>query len=143
MPEQAADEQAVRDLLMRYFVGLDRRDAALFEQVFTPDARMSVLGGARTFAGRAQIIASVMNVALYPMSSHHPASQWLSLDRDQGRADTFAVAYLVTSDGRVVIRGLQYLDEVERTTEGWRIRSRHHIPQWQTEAPSAPVALSR
>jgi uncharacterized protein (TIGR02246 family) len=139
--EQAADEQAVRDLLMRYFVGLDRRDAAIFEEVFTPDARMSVLGGAQTFAGRTQIITALMNVAQYPMSSHHPTSQQLTLDGDHGRADTFAVAYLVTRDAHIVVRGLQYLDEVERTAEGWRIRTREHIPQWQSESPAAPVAL--
>src|SRR5271169_1386088 len=101
MPERAADEQAVRDLLMRYWVGLDRRDAALFEEVFTPDARMSVLGGARTLVGRTQIIAALMNVAQYPMSSHHSTSQQLTLDGDHGRADTFAIAYLVTRDARI------------------------------------------
>ena len=75
------------------------------------------------------------------MSSHHPTSQQLAVDGDQATADTFAVAYLATADERIVVRGLQYLDELERGADGWRITSRQHIPQWQYEAARTPVAL--
>ena len=141
MCERCDDKQAIRDVLMRYFVGLDRRDADAFDEVFTARARMSVLDGAHTFEGKDDIIASLLTVARYPMSSHQPTSQSISVDADRGTADTFAVAHLVTDDGRVVVRGLQYLDHLERTTDGWRIQVRQHIPLWQYEAPSTALEL--
>ena len=135
------DEQAVRDVLMRYFVGLDRREGRLFEDVFTPGARMSVLGGARVLDGRAQIVEALLGVSDYPMSSHHSTSQRITVQARSATADTFAVAYLVTNDGRIVVRGIQYLDELERTAEGWRIVNRQHIPQWQYGADATPTRL--
>jgi len=141
MPDRRADEQAVRDVLMLYFVGLDRRDTAAFERVFTEDARMSVLGGAQRFAGRADIIPALMNVAAYPMSSHHPTSQRIQIEDDTATADTYAVAYLATHDERIVVRGIQYVDRLRRAPDGWRIDDRQHIPQWQYEAAATPLAL--
>lgn len=41
------DEQGVRDACIRYWAGVDRRDAGLFASAFTSGAMLSLLGGER------------------------------------------------------------------------------------------------
>lgn len=137
----SADERAVRNTVMLYFAGLDRRDAALFEDVFVEDARMTALNGEREFSGRDEIVASLMKVRNFPMSSHHPTSQVMEIDDARASVDTYALAYLVTNDGRIIVRGIRYLDEFVRTGSQWRIRFRRHIPQWQFEVGATEVSL--
>ena len=139
------DEQRIRNVIIRYFTGLDRKDPKLFEDVFTEDAVMTALAGERRFEGRQEIIKSLMTVAGYDHTSHYPTSQIITVTGDAATGDTFGIAVIALSKPRslVMVRGLQYLDRFVRTPSGWRIAERQHIPTWQYEmdgkAPQLPA----
>ena len=143
--EALLDEQRIKNTILRYFAGLDRKSPPMFDQVFTEDATMTALAGGRRFEGRAAIVESMMTVRNYQHTSHYPTSQVIEIDGDSATADTFGIAVIAVSDPepRILVRGLQYLDDLVRTPEGWRIAHRQHIPTWQYDAESVPAQLPR
>lgn len=137
------DQQRIKNVIDLYFAGLDRKAPKLLEDVFTPDAAMSVLGGQQTISGRANIIEMLMAVEDFDHTSHFATSQLITVEADRAAADTFAIAYVVLPGpgARIMVRGLQYLDALVRTPLGWRIAERQHIPTWQFDADSVPANL--
>jgi SnoaL-like domain len=140
------DEQAIRRLVNGYFVGLDRRNADAFRAIFTKGTVRRQEGAE---VDTEQYIAGLLRVGRFAYSHHVTASVAIDLDGDRARGDIYAVAFLAVApeddehgDGRMVVRGLRYLDEYVRLDEGWRIASRNGpIPLWQHESDAVAPAL--
>jgi SnoaL-like domain len=140
------DEAAIRRLINGYFFGLDRRDADAFRAVFTPGT-VERRDGQKV--DTEAYIAGLLRVGRFAYSHHVTASVGIELEGDRASGDAYAVAFLVVApadddrgDGRLVVRGLRYLDGYVRLESGWRIARRDGpIPLWQYECDSVPPAL--
>jgi hypothetical protein len=123
---------------MRYWAGLDRKDAGLFAAAFTSDAVLSVLGGERVLKVSDMISGGNFHGG-YKHTSHAVASQVIDVIGDTATADTFVIAHLVPTTGPILVRGLRYHDQLIREQSEWRIKRRDHEALWQYDVePVAP-----
>jgi hypothetical protein len=69
----------------------------------------------------------------------------IAVDGERAKAETCGVAFLVADDGReggrILARGLRYLDDLIKDPAGWQISRRMHIPIWQYEVASIPPGM--
>lgn len=145
----SVDERAVRAVLERYFACIDRQDRAGLARVFTPDVEIDYFDGAMHVEGLGALVDGPPPA--FRSSMHALAHASITIDGDRAHADTYAVAHLLLDGdgpaGTLTTRGLRYVDELTRTTDGWLISHRRHIPLWQSDQtatpPSAPDALRR
>jgi SnoaL-like domain len=124
------DEEEIRDVCLRSWAGFDRKDINLFLAAFTANAMMSLFGGSQVVEIGA-IAAGGELVTPFEHSSHAPANQVITVERDTAVADTLVVAHVVVPGCPVAVRGLRYLDDLIRTDQGWRINGRQHHVLWQ------------
>lgn len=139
------DQTAIRDVIGLYFYGLDRRDFVALAACFTSDANGEYFGGKTVLVGRDAIIEALRPITQFKFSTHLIGNMTIKVDGDRAKADTNAVAFLVVDNdggkGRILVRGLRYLDDLVQGPDGWRISHRVHIPNWQYEAASVPPAV--
>ncbi|KIW77309.1 hypothetical protein Z517_09755 [Fonsecaea pedrosoi CBS 271.37] len=141
----AADEAAIRRLLDQYCHGLDRRNFELLRDVFTPDADLSYCGGLRRFVGGESMrdVIVDLNAAFGPVD-HALSSLLITVDTD-GHGDTARAEYhikatmLKADEPKIVIRVVDFRDELRRTPAGWRVSKRQHTPMFQYELPSTKI----
>jgi hypothetical protein len=135
------DEAAVRQVIGNYFYAVDRRDFIMLKDCFTEDAKGEYDAGKVVYEGRDAILDGLQGIVQFKSTSHVTSSMFISIDGEDAKADTFAVAFLVLEGiPRVLVRGLQYIDHLVRTRAGWRIGRRIHIPRWQYEVASVEPA---
>lgn len=143
---QLLDEQGVRDACMRYWAGVDQKDAELFGAAFTADAELSLFGGDQVVK-IADLIADGRLGAAYAHTCHSLANQTVAVTGDTATATSFVVAHLTPEAGPILVRGLQYKDHLVRSGSEWRIARREHHTRWQYDVepviphmPGEPVA---
>jgi len=143
--QELLDQTAIRDVIGQYFYALDRRDFAALTACFTSDAKAEYFGGKTVYAGREAITNILRIIKQFKFTSHLISNTMIKVDGDRAKADTYAVAFLVVDEdggnGQILVRGLQYLDDLVHGREGWRISHRVHIPTWQYEAILVPPTL--
>jgi hypothetical protein len=127
------DEQEVRDACMAYWAGWDRRDLTILLRAFTPTATLCLFGGEQVLKV-SDIAASGRIDGLHEHTSHALSNQVVTVAGDAATADSLVTAHLVGAEGKVMVRGLRYLDDLVRTDEGWRIERRQHFVLWQYDA---------
>lgn len=133
--QRLLDKQGVRDACMRYWAGVDQKDAELFGSAFTADAELSLFGGERVVQ-IADMIAKGKLGGEYPHTCHTLANQTVTVTGDTATAVSFVVAHLIPETGPILVRGLRYNDELVREGSGWRIARREHHTLWQYDAES-------
>ncbi len=148
---ECLDKIRIRDIINKYFFGLDRRDWDAVSSCFTSDARWeskpeTVDRSSETVVrnGIKVIIEKLHKVEQFSATSHLATSQSIKIRGDTAAAETFAIAHCIfgpVDRGRIFVRGLLYVDELFRTAEGWRIQHRVHITIWQYEADTVPTGL--
>lgn len=143
-PSAAGDaRQALRDLVERYARGADRRMPAEVADLFVPDGRLAIFEGGLSEArsdlrGRAMIEKALGRLSRYRVTTHLLGQQHvdeLDLGRGRAAAETYCMAHHVT-DGppaRDHLMAIRYLDEFERTSEGWRFLERRLIVDWTAD----------
>jgi hypothetical protein len=130
------DEQGVRDACVRYWAGVDQRDAGLFASAFTADAEISSPGGERAMKVADMIAGGRLSVG-YAHTCHSLANQTVTVTGDTATASSFVVAHLIPGAGPVLVRGFRYEDQLVRDDSGWRIARREYQTLWGYEAESA------
>ena len=131
-----ADRQAIRDLVARYAVAVDRKDWPGVRACFTPDAACDYAwfrGDLETVLGHI-----VRGLAQFETTMHLVGNHLAEVSGDTATAETYAVCHhrLQRPDGladRIV--GMRYLDTLVRTPAGWRIRRRDVAVDWQRTDP--------
>jgi hypothetical protein len=150
------DRASIRHAILRYFWGLDRGDQTLHQSAFAPGGRLFIDGVLRRGPGAAppEQLPEPNGVPLNEVvaTTHHlHQSDIRFLDDEAGVAPTvalvesYATAYvLVEADEtrRLLVRGLRYLDRVERRQDQWLIAERRHNVDWMYEA-TPNIALTR
>jgi hypothetical protein len=126
--QEISDRLEIQDLLARYCDAVDRQDWDAFERIFTPDAVIdySAMGGSSgDLATTRKFLAETM--PMFPSTQHLIGSTVLDIDGDTARARSIChnpMLLTAGADPAMFVCGLWYRDELVRTTDGWRIRSR-------------------
>lgn len=106
----------IRNLLATYCVLLDQDRIDECAALFTPDSVYQVFG--RDWVGPAGVHKMLVRA---PGGLHLGGQPVIAIDGDRARS-TQNVLFMDRTDG--AIRGALYDDELVRTDEGWRIKSR-------------------
>jgi 3-phenylpropionate/cinnamic acid dioxygenase small subunit len=119
---ELSDRAAIHDLLMRYAHGVDRRDLAMVEACFAPDAAYEGALGVGTI--EVALAALRERMVRYQSTMHFLSNQLIELDGDAARCETYALVYhrlYADEGGQDFIVGVRYLDELARHGAGWWI----------------------
>jgi ketosteroid isomerase-like protein len=133
---ELADRQAIRDLVTRYACAVDRRDFDAVAACFTPDAETDYT----YFAGPiAEVLEKIRaGVGGFAMTMHVLGNHLAEVRGDTATSETYAVCYHRrpgVPDGAQLVVAMRYLDELVRTSAGWRIRRRRATVEWQQHEP--------
>jgi hypothetical protein len=134
----AADRAAVHEVLVRYALGLDRRDYALVTSCFDPDALCEYDG--EPVRGHAELLPYLQQRLNPLLSTHHYITNVvIKIDGNRATAGCYAIAALLRDTGtgvEAMLRGLRYADVLRRDGAGWVITERRHLPQWMVVLPA-------
>jgi len=127
--QQISDRIEIGDLLVRYTVAIDRKDYALLDTCFLPDAHLDYTS-AGGIAGDYPKVRAWLEAALapFPMTVHYVTNSVVELDGDRATARTAVLNPMgfQNPDGTLhqFTVGAYYDDELTRTPDGWRIARR-------------------
>lgn len=131
------EKAAIRETLLRYAAGIDRRDWDLMLSCFTEDVWANFQGNDLGH-GRDKILAYINTAAsgLRIVSSIHMlANMYIELDGQRATADTYGIGYLVFDAGAgptLRTRHLHYIDDLVRFGDGsWLIAKRVLTNDWE------------
>jgi 3-phenylpropionate/cinnamic acid dioxygenase small subunit len=127
------DREAVRDVLVRYALAVDRKQIDRVAACFTPDCDYEGALGHGTI-GHA-LRALELAFARYARTMHLLGTQAIEVDGDVARAETYCVAHHVRPDGGHLAVGVRYQDDLVRGPTGWLIRRRIVHTDWSRDTP--------
>jgi hypothetical protein len=112
---QIADITEIEQLLAGYAIGMTRDDIDAVIDVFTPDGTYSAFGDTYALADFPALVAAA------PKGLFLTGTPLLELDGDAGTGQqTLCFVDQTTHDMRIGY----YTDTYQRTTQGWRLRTR-------------------
>lgn len=140
-----AAKQAITEVMHAYCRGLDRRDRALLDACFHPDATTKYT----TYEGP---VSTFMDFAMQVLgglvASHHQLGNvMVEVEGDQAITEAYFTAFhrlAKTGDpafdgakpDSVVLIGGRYIDRFEKRSGVWRIAHRIGIFDWRHDAPA-------
>ena len=128
------DWHAVYDVLVRYAHAIDRRDFDAAGDCFAEDAR-ATYAGRELPASRAAIVSFLRESVTSEASTHMVGGVRIHVEDDRARSEQTAFAVHLER-GTVRLRGLRYLDRLQRREGAWQIVERVHEPVWTAEVPA-------
>ena len=134
--QEISDRFEIQDLIANYCHIIDQGAFDQLTDIFTEDAFIdySAMGGAK--GSRAEIIAFLKNVMPMFISTQHMISNYqISVDGDTATGRIMCFNPMEISGNPVFFLGLWYVDEYQRTADGWRISSRVEEKAYQFNAP--------
>ena len=138
----SVDTQAVRRLARTYALGVDRRDEALVQSLFTDDA--VVAGSLGQAPAREYVPKLIAGASAYAATQHNITNQYVARAGDDLIVHSYAVALHFGADtdradggtGDLAM-GVVYRDRATRVDGGWLISHRHTTVLW-TRRGSSP-----
>lgn len=121
-------KEAIRELVLLYARGVDRKDVALLRDLYTDDATDthgdSFDGPANAYC---DFLESVMPLMRY--SGHHMCNHLISVDGDTGEGEVYALALHVIPDGAggwtEDFMAVRYIDRYRKDADRkWRFAKR-------------------
>lgn len=131
------DRVAIFELASRYAQAIDDGDLEGVVTCFAPDAEALYEDGETvTMRGEAQLREFFTMAFEKLVGPKHPCTHLLggitiADDGDGIRSDARMVAYLTREPGKLIMKGLRYLDHLERRDGTWLIAHRHHSCAWE------------
>ena len=138
--DELVAQQEIRDVLIRYTRGVDRRDDDLVRSCYWPgahDDHGAFQGTVEEFVDWLQVLDH------YDSTMHLIGNQLVEIDGDTAHAESYCVAYHRRSarggePGHDLVLGLRYIDRLERrpASQGeWRIADRKCAFDWSRHDP--------
>lgn len=130
--QELADRAAIRNVMIRYARGLDRRDFDLVRSCFTDDAYADYRG--RVSSGLDNIIESLSRIDRFQGTTHFMGDQLIDIQGDTAEVETYAIDYLLyTLEGTQYLStgGLRYEDKFVRQDGKWLVRHRVMYVDWR------------
>lgn len=122
------DKEAIRELVLLYSRGVDRKDGQLLRTLYTADATDT---HGDTFDGPADKYVDFLEQAFPFMrySGHHVCNHLIAVDGDEGEGEVYALAYHAIPDGKggwmEDFMAVRYIDRYRREHDGrWRFAKR-------------------
>jgi uncharacterized protein (TIGR02246 family) len=137
-----SDEDAIRQLAVRYAQAIDRNEPEKLDELFAPDAviegpgfRMDGIGEIRGIPGRLK--------TLYSRTVHVVHQQAVTLSGETASCETHSTANHLTDQGEGaasnLVWSIRYQDRVRRQAGCWRFVHRQLIIDW-TETRTVSTA---
>jgi hypothetical protein len=154
-PADLAARVAIQDVVAKYFMALDRRDWEQVSECLHSDATaryddQEIGPGIERIMQylRAGSHSSLHDGSTTIASAHSSGSQAISVQGNIGRVETYATANLFRARGtepahQALVRGIRYLDEVERRDGVWKIARRVHVADWMYSVDTVDFAVHR
>ena len=119
------DRADIRDLLIRYASGIDRRDWALFRTVFTVDCVVDY-GAIGAWTGIDELTEFMDSThTMFGHTLHRMSNDAVVVAGDRASARSYVDALQMAPDGMTGVNGIgNYDDELVRAPDGWRIARR-------------------
>jgi hypothetical protein len=137
-----ADLESVRRLARTYALGIDRRDEALVQSLFTADA--VVAGTLGLSAAKDYVPRLVAGASEYSATMHNITNQYVARALDDP-ADLVVQSYAValhfhdeTRDQPDLAMGVEYRDRARHTAGGWLISHRNTVVLWRRPGTPTP-----
>jgi hypothetical protein len=131
------DSEAVRRLARTYALGVDRRDEALVQSLFTADA---VVAGSLGQAPATEYVPKLIaGASAYAATQHNITNQYVARAGDDLVVHSYAVALHFGADERGsgdLAMGVVYRDRATRVAGGWLISHRHTVVRWARRGTS-------
>lgn len=135
--QEMSDRLEIQDLLAKYTYAIDDRNWDALDEVFLPESIIDYteVGGIR---GTRDVMKAWLAEAMseFSMFQHMTATTELKIDGDKASARTILFNPMImkdtAKDEALFFVGLWYVDELVRTSEGWRIKLRHEKKSWNT-----------
>ena len=141
------DQQAIRDVLIRYTRGIDRMDVDLVRSTYHPDAHDdhgAYQGGVDGFLEWVE-----QALSYFDSTMHFIGNQLVEIDEadlDRAHAESYCVAYhrrrarlgangVPDEPGHDLVTALRYVDRMERRGGEWRIADRRCVFDWTRRDP--------
>jgi len=138
----AGDVDAVRRLAPIYALGVDRRDEALVQSLFTADA---VVAGSLGKSPAIEYVPKLITGAsAYAATMHNITNQYVARaadDPDDLVVHSYAVAlhfHDEAGDQPDLAMGVEYRDRARRTDDRWLISHRHTVVLWTRRGRLTP-----
>lgn len=133
--QDISDKLEINELLARYCHALDQKDWEAFQAIFLPDAVLdfTAFGGPK---GSPDELQEFFTPILNSLAStqHTVSTIKIDLAGDSASARSAAIVPMTakTPEGKesTFVSGLWYEDDLERTQDGWRIKSRKQVRSW-------------
>lgn len=138
------DRAVILEVIERYFSAIDRRDPDRLQSCFAENAVMEFAVEGIALTGRGAIMSRLGGFSGGGLATHLRGNSWIEISGDEAHADTSAAAYLVeglAGPGRMLVRGLRYVDRLVREDGAWRIVHRKHHSLWQFAAEPMSLRL--
>jgi hypothetical protein len=127
----------IQDLLARYCHALDRQDWTAFRKLFAENAQLdfTAFGGP---TGDVEALIAFLQPILAGLASSHHAISTITIElapagrsaKVRSAAQVAMTMALADASEHTSFSGLWYEDVLERTAEGWRIRTRTQVKAW-------------
>jgi hypothetical protein len=135
------DRQALADLAAAYCRAVDRREFALLEALYHPDA---VHDHGAMFRGAPDaFIAWLQQSPRDLITQHFIGNALYTTHGDKAEGEIYALNYHVIGGERDYVAGGRYLDHYIRENGRWWIWSRKRLVDWTYEGPSAPAPTAQ
>ena len=153
MPRRDSDDDfEIRRLITRYAMALDRRDTTALSDCFTPDAEFVVSQQARLDVPDADCDLRygpgwsnleelfTRTAAMFTIGTHFLGQTDVLIDDDAAAAESYGISFAVPlGTTELIMRGVRYIDDLRRTDDGWRIRTRTLALDWASTAVTSFV----
>ena len=137
---EIVDKAGIRDVMMRYARGIDRRDMDLIASSFTPDAYANYSG--RESQGLENILSSLGgSLRRFDRTTHFMGDQEMQINGDTADVETYAIDYILyTFEGTQyqAMGGLRYQDRMVRHNGQWLVQNRVLHIDWRRNSPIDP-----
>jgi ketosteroid isomerase-like protein len=128
------DKQEIREAVMVYSRGVDRRDAELIESTYHPDA-VDDHGDMKSSGAE---LAAFVTAGEQPQMMHFIGNHLSEVDGDRAISETYFISFLTVElhdEPATRTRAGRYLDRWERRDGAWKIVHRMVVDDWDRLDP--------
>lgn len=147
-PDPVADRLALRELVERYALAVDRRQPATVAALFAEDGVLVVprpprsLGPTVERSGRDAVQQAIAAMGPAMTTLHAVVGHVVDLDGDTATGVVSCLAHHVQGEPgseRDLVWAMHYDDEYRRQDDGWRFQQRLLTVEWIEDRPVAAV----
>ena len=136
--EDLLAKDAIRELVLLYCRGVDRKDFALLRTLYTRDG---VDAHGIRYDGSAEGFVDYLETSLAPVEigAHYVCNHLISVDGDRAEGEVYALGYHILPDGQggriEDFAGVRYLDKYRVEDGRWKFASRNVMFDFEHRQP--------